>query len=314
MLKRLFGAGSGGFTDMVFYDDIRNTQLLAEITKTIYLKNIKRVTDEFFTSKVSIMWVLDHTDEFRTALDNYIATHRMKRATGAQFIVPLLYLLSRHVDLQESHPHLKSVLTTMKYDLKDEEDEDAIEGDRSAKQSKIDCTFADICAIRDGLPIGTGKLLLGLYTLIAPVRSDYDRVEIVDKPPRGDDNNYCILGDTNQIVLNDFKTAKKYNQIVINLPPALVDIITASLEQEPRGYLFVDRCGQPYRPNTFNKMANKLLKNLTGNDAISLTSMRHLYLSDPGLDIKAQTLGDRRAIAQQMGHSVARQGTYLWTS
>jgi len=305
MLKRLF---QKKLTDQNFFNDITSTKLLAEISKQTYLKNLKRITDEFFYEKTTILWVLDHPEEFNKALLKYLDDHQMKRASGSQFVTPLLYLVSRHIELQEENPKLKSTLTQIKYDLRAEDDK--VEGDRSDKSAKIDLTFNDLVSLRDTLPVGPAKLLLGLYTYIPPVRSDYDRVRISPDPPA--EGNYMVLGQSPKLILREFKTANKYDIIEIDLPNPLVDLIQQSLTSDPRDYLFVNRYGQPYLPNTFNKYSNRLLKQVTGNDAITLTSLRHLYLSNPELDIKSRTMGERKAIAKQMGHSVQRQNDYFW--
>lgn len=316
MLKKFFSKNPSTGSNESFYKDIQNTVLLAEITKKIYIKNLKRITDEFFQNKVTIGWVLSNPEQFKEALLKYVDKHHMKISSGTQFVVPLLYLINLHHDIQEANPRLKRVFTNIKYELKEIDDNHRVEGERTDRQKKIDLTFQDIVKIRDSLSDDEieGKLLLACYTMIPPLRNDFNHVKILDKQP--DDTmtgNYLILGKVNKLVINEFKTAKQYEKIVIDLPVDLQKLIHKSLELEPRGFLFANRHDQPYLANSFNKYANRLIKRLLNNESISLTSFRHLYLSDPVLDIKSRTLGERKVIANAMGHSVARQGDYLWS-
>ena len=71
-----------------------------------------------------------------------------------------------------------------------------------------------------------------------------------------------------EIVLNDYKTAKTYGQIRIQLTEELLRQINLSLDKEPRSYLFQsERFKKPYielkdPSGSFNSWANKTLKKL----------------------------------------------------
>jgi integrase len=85
-----------------------------------------------------------------------------------------------------------------------------------------------------------------------------------------------------------------------------------SLEKEPRDYLFVNKKGEKYSTaNAWNKWANRAIKLLTGNQQIQLRTLRHIYISHL-LKNNDLTRGERKKIAEKMGHTVDTQDKYKW--
>ena len=149
--------------------------------------------------------------------------------------------------------------------------------------------------------------------MIPVERSDYDQMQIRDEEPSNmNDGNWLILGKKNAFYFNDFKTAKVYGRIEIPLPKELVNQIHMSLEKEPRDYLFVNKKGEKYSTaNAWNKWANRAIKLLTGNQQIQLRTLRHIYISHL-LKNNDLTRGERKKIAEKMGHTVDTQDKYKW--
>ncbi|GIS52796.1 MAG: hypothetical protein Ct9H90mP28_5120 [Paracoccaceae bacterium] len=120
-----------------------------------------------------------------------------------------------------------------------------------------------------------------------------------------------------EIVLNDYKTAKTYGQIRIQLTEELLRQINLSLDKEPRSYLFQsERFKKPYielkdPSGSFNSWANKTLKKLF-NEEFTLTMLRHIYITRRDLKLEQMSGTERDKIAKIMGHGVAQQQRYMW--
>ncbi len=153
-------------------------------------------------------------------------------------------------------------------------------------------------------------LLLSMYTYIYPVRADYYATELI----RGDDEptspNYIrITDDGLELVLRDFKTAKKYPPIHYpSLPEPLSSIILQSIEKQPRKYLFQKPNGLPYSRTTFSQWASHTLHQIFGVE-MTLTLIRHHFVSTLEMDVPVAQL---EKIGQLMGHSVPMQRLYKW--
>ena len=167
----------------------------------------------------------------------------------------------------------------------------------------------ELAKMRDELPVGSDdRLLMSLYTMIPPVRANFGRVKVYHEIP--DDNhledNFIVLGKHNKLVLGKYKTARYHDALVSELPDKLVKEINHSLEKKPREYLFIQSNGEPYdKGNSFDAFANRRLKKITGKNEFSLTMFRHIYISDPKLDLNNKTLKEKQAVADRMGHSIS---------
>lgn len=153
-------------------------------------------------------------------------------------------------------------------------------------------------------------LLLSMYTYIPPIRQDFDRVKILTKTPRNGEGNYIILNSkVSRLVLNEHKTAYVYGKLDMHIPKELTKVIKASLQQQPREYLITDVEGNPYKEaNSFTVFSNRTLKEVFDNQAVSVTMLRHSYISSQ--DFNKMTEGEKKELARQMGHSVEQQGQY----
>jgi D-arabinose 5-phosphate isomerase GutQ len=156
-------------------------------------------------------------------------------------------------------------------------------------------------------------LLLAMYCLIEPLRQDFGAVRILvgKNPPNGAKRNYLVIapdGSWGKLVLNQYKTAKKYGTFERDLPANLVAIIKASLLATPRAYLFVDETDRPYlKSNSFTQFSNRTLRRIFGKN-LTVSLMRHSHISDT--DFNASTPGELFEKSRNMAHSVAMQQLY----
>ena len=156
-------------------------------------------------------------------------------------------------------------------------------------------------------------LLLAMYCLIEPLRQDYGALRIlVDRdPPESAKGNYIVLArdvSHGKLVLNSYKTAKKYGTYARPLPENLLAVIKASILAHPRAYLFVDDSGEPYRKsNSFTQFSNRTLKRLFGK-SFTVSLMRHSHISS--IDFNASTPGELFQKSRNMAHSISMQQLY----
>ena len=156
------------------------------------------------------------------------------------------------------------------------------------------------------------RLLLAFYTLIEPIRADYYATEIVGDMRESKEKNYIILTPTSaRLVVEDFKTKRKYMKIENTLSGELQDELRASLEKEPRRYLFVmDDKESPYTRKLFSNWACRTLSRIL-KQPMTLTALRHIYITQK---IKENTSPkEMKDIARKMGHSRGIQRVYEWS-
>lgn len=179
------------------------------------------------------------------------------------------------------------------------------------RQKKAYVSLAEIIRVRDSLPAGPQKLLLAFYTHIAPVRNDYHRLRIYHESPQHSEGNFIVLGGVNRMFLHEFKTAHRYKKIEIDIPKELVKLINRSLKLHPRDYVFVQKNGEPYASEkTFDAWANYNLKKVLNNEHVTLTMLRHIYITDKCSGV--MSFKERKNISTAMGHSVEMQLKYAF--
>jgi hypothetical protein len=176
----------------------------------------------------------------------------------------------------------------------------------------VNITFDDIIKKRDSLKYASPeRLLLGFYTYLPPVRTDYFATQIVTLKQKPTQQNYIRLLTPTQsrCVLRDFKTKNKYKRIENDLPPELHSELEASLKEKPRDYLFVNISGEPFTRNSFCVWSKRILSKLF-NTQMTLVIIRHLFIST--IDFNKMTDVELTDLGNKMGHSLTTQRTYRW--
>lgn len=306
--------------DEAFINNIKSTNLLTEATKKLYLKKIDIIRNELFGKKVTLTWVMNNPDEFKKVLLKHGKNTKgrlgdtLSSSTLSQFVIPIISIIISHRDLQEKDPELlhrwKKVRDEIRQPVEDQYDSNQ----PSERQSKALMSMKELETLRDELPDGSdAKLLISLYTMIEPIRSNYGNVKLFAEKPKKYNDNYMVLDEKPILVLNKYKTAKYYDTIEIDLPPELIEQIHHSLKRDPRDHIFMDSHGTPYQnANSFNKWANNTIKRIVKNKDFTLTMFRHIYLSDPELDLKNKSRKEKKEIASKFGHSLDTQSKYFW--
>lgn len=324
-IEYFFGGGkTSQYSNDYFIDQIKNTNLLSESTKTIYLDRINTILTKIF-DKTSLWQIINNPNDSSQIIIDWASKQKGRDKTNGlsinsikQLFAIIVSLILHHQEIQEQNPDLlkqwKNIIANLTKD-----NDDVIDDNRpNNKQLKALLPFDEIVKIRDKLDDGSDeKLLISMYTMIEPLRSNFDRVKFINglkKDKMDNDENYIDI-DKKQLILNKYKTKKVYDQLKIDLPNDLIQQIKISLEHNPRDYLFTMKSGKPYdSSNTFNKWANRIVKKSIGNDKFNLTMFRHIYLSRKDIHLPEMTMKQRKVIAHNMGHSTLTQDKYRWTS
>ena len=188
--------------------------------------------------------------------------------------------------------------------------------DNQLKKGGINLTFADLVKKRNELPLGsTERLLIAMYTMIPPVRADYFATEIIYDDQVPTENNYIRRRGPARMecILTEFKTAKTYKQITNEFPPELIAEIDASLEKQPRTYLFLNANGKPHTRASYILWTGRLLKRVLGT-TFTLVFFRHAFVTNfiSTNNMATVTDGEIKSISEKMGHSPEMFRAYKW--
>jgi integrase len=318
--------------DQTYRKHILNSKLLNNQSKESYLNRLKIIQNDIWQNCKSVNnkvgkgkclnYIIKHPEAFMEKLEEYVnktegRLDKTKLSIHAKdSYVSAIGAIFRHTPgmIQKEH-----VLYQKWIDLHKEVREPISQKYKTNKpterQEKAYISFDELIKIRNKLKQGSyTRLIISLYTMIPPVRSDYYKVKIYKdiKQIPDDNSNYLVLNKKPYIGLRKYKTSKTYKTIKIDIPNELQKEIEASLKMYPREYLFVQKNGTSFdKPNTFNKWANRLLKT-TINEKFSLTTFRHIYITRRDLKLEEKSGIERDEVARIMGHSIATQQNYLW--
>lgn len=178
----------------------------------------------------------------------------------------------------------------------------------SERQKEQIMPFEDILKIREGLEKGSvERLLLSFYSLMEPNRADYFATELVKAGQESKEENYIIGGK--DLVIKDFKTKGRYVKLENTLPEEVQEELRASLEKQPRNYLFVRSDNTPYPDKKqFSSWACRTLSRALKHP-MTLITMRHLYIKH---QIEIKTPKELTEMARKMGHTRSIQRAYEW--
>jgi len=260
----------------------------------------------------SLLCILEHPTVAMQQLESHLATNTP--SNRHIFIVAVLSFL-RHC--RNQLPHLTqeqySVLRVQWIDINNVNEAPIIQRrlenrptDLQLKKGGVHLAYNDICIARDGLPVGSNeRLLMAMYTMIPPARADYFATQLVYNDEVPEEKNYIrIRGDSMECTLTDFKTAKQFKQIVNPFPPELVAEVKASLDKNPRQYLFVNANGKPHTRNSFVLWSGRALGRLL-DMKFTLVFFRHAFVTNffATHDMNTTTDEEVKSISDKMGHS-----------
>ena len=158
--------------------------------------------------------------------------------------------------------------------------------------------------------------LFGLYVAIPPRRvMDYQLMRLAGPGTKLDEAaNWLVLdrgGKPSRLVINRYKTSKRYGQFVRDsLPPALQKVLGSYVreaELEAGELIFPTTGGEVYTPAAFSALVGALFQRLFGHRA-GVNALRHSAVTH--FLAKKKTVAQREAFAKEMAHSVGMQALY----
>lgn len=143
------------------------------------------------------------------------------------------------------------------------------------------------------------SLLGGFY--IPPRRSkDYVNMKIKNIDTKTD--NYI---DKNELIFNDYKTAKTYGKQTLTIPKELKTILTKWIKHNPTDYLLFDTSGNKLTNVKLNQRLNKIFGKKAG-----VNQMRKTYLSSKYSSI-IDTKNELDKDMKDMGSSTLQENIYI---
>jgi hypothetical protein len=150
-------------------------------------------------------------------------------------------------------------------------------------------------------------LILCLYTMIPPLRADYDTMLIQkgSKPPE-DSNNYLWFNSRQRrwtVILNDDKVSRTYGRGELEIESKeLNKIITESIKLYPRKYVLtlLTDPNKPMRYANFRSTLNELFER--SGRLVGIDILRSSYITEAYS--KNISVNQKKDLAKQMRHSV----------
>ena len=157
-------------------------------------------------------------------------------------------------------------------------------------------------------------VIYSIYSRV-PLRNDVAGMEVITKTVYNKltdedkkERNYLVMTKNSMfMVLNRFKTQKKYGELVFYLQKDLEKILRKYIKINGKGVLFKSGTGKPLSRNALSQLMLKTSKKYM-NKNISSTMLRKIYLSSKYADVKEEMIKD----AKIMGHSTeVAQSVYV---
>ena len=159
------------------------------------------------------------------------------------------------------------------------------------------------------------KTLLMVYIIFniyvrLPMRNDIAGMEAISKrqynklsETEKKEKNFLVVEKNKMtMILNKYKTSKKYEENKIDIPKDLEKLLRLYIRINGMGVLFTTSTGNPLSRNALSQLLIKTTKKYM-DKSISTTMLRKIYLSSKYSDVKDEMAKD----AKVMGHSVDTQ-------
>ena len=156
------------------------------------------------------------------------------------------------------------------------------------------------------------QMLFNIYTLTSPKRLDYNRLFITHNKiiPENESNYIQVLSKTkSNIILNEYKTSKKYGTQETKLSAKLAKIIWEYTKTFPeKKYLFETETGKPYaNAESFGKYLRTTFTKALG-EPITVNTLRHSWITYTRRNDLSKK--EKLRIAVEMQHSAEVAETY----
>jgi integrase len=185
----------------------------------------------------------------------------------------------------------------------------------SERQESGFVPYDELIRIRDTLPKDSmDYLLICMYTMIPPLRADFNAVKILYDIPSKEITtqypNYLAINKRTgamTLVIKEFKTATRGTKpLQETLPKELTEVIKESLEAHPRDFLFVNKKGQPMSDHSYTTWGHYRLQKVYGTN-VTFNSFRRAKATTVDMN---KTPAQRKEVASKMLTSIGQLERY----
>jgi hypothetical protein len=152
----------------------------------------------------------------------------------------------------------------------------------------------------------TVQYLMLLFHRHLPIRNDLRLTKITHSEPTDTDSNYLVKsGDKWTLVMNIYKTEKKYGQKVIPVPDVVGDELTKYTTNGD--WFYATKKGEPVSTQQFTNTFKRIFED--EDKAVGTTQIRRTIVSSVHQP-KPNELKKKADLANIMGHSVSTAQTF----
>ena len=247
--------------DSYYTSALERTPTLKTKTKELYLKNIERAKNEIWTctdrdtTDRTLYIILHNPNVFFERLERYASKTQgrivsdgrgVKKGLGEHskdnLTSAVVSLFIHHEAFRNDHHATYEKWVAGQKTLRAPINDKYLTNKPTERQKSGYVPYEQVIEKRNTLEDGSPeRLLLTLYTDIPPSRSDfYDaRIYVKEPPVNNNDENYIVLSKTKgTLVLNKYKTSKKYGQRRIVLPPETLRQFASVFDQKQKRLCF----------------------------------------------------------------------------
>jgi integrase len=255
-----------------------------------------------------------------------------KHYTSQRNTLNAVIILLMALNLDEKYNDLIDSYQKIRDGLNDKYLEDQQSGKISDKQKNNFAELSEIMSMIDTMKkeivkqnlknketlTGKEKELLMVYTIFSflvkyPLRNDLAGMKYISKTnynklteDNKKENNYLVKNKNKlMMILNQYKTSKKYGEKIIELNPEISKVLRMYIkltDKKVGEVLFTNSKGNPITRNGISQLLLKTSKKYLDKN-ISTTMMRKIVVSDKFADIKEE----QKELADVMGHDVGTQ-------
>ena len=159
----------------------------------------------------------------------------------------------------------------------------------------------------------TQRLLLALYTRIAPVRADFTPMMICSRKPRTyvEGINYLVMTRNPYFIFHAYKTHETYGDKIVKIPATLRKDIIEYLTAFPDNTYLFESDGVAWSPTRLGATFRKIFQQFHQMDT-GITLVRHAYLTKYHAGQKP--LAELKKVASSMMHSTHLSQAYRFLS
>ena len=282
----------------------------SETTKSGYLAILKRLRKQLGVKEESLEFLEDHVKiiDHITKLNNSDNTRRSYYSC--------LKSVLRDANL---YPNAQKAYNTPFVKLSKKVQELANKQLLSPTEKAKYLPWKDILALKTKfIPSGDDEdkfrawqdyVIYCLYTMMPPMRADWAPMKVFDKKPKEDKGNYLILRKKNSIVvLNEYKTHKKFGRMEFKIPSSLYDVLVYWRTLNPSEWLILKTKGEPMTSaNLSQYMSRMFLRHC--DKGVTINTLRHSYITYMRAG-KEMTLVQKDALAKTMMHTARENELY----